>query len=141
MSFDALSLRHCSGDSSWLVSPAPTMQTNCVRLGQEAVVAEFLCIYADHSEASSMDFLNHVKSTASMKISKLLTDNISQFTDRFTSKKREPTGRHKFDVRCKAMGIEHRLCPLSQTQTNGMVDRFNDSISKLVNPDAFRFKA
>ena len=30
----------------------------------------------------------------------------SQFTDRFTSKKREPTGCHDFDVRCGELGID-----------------------------------
>ena len=60
-----------------------------------------------------------------MKIVKLLTDNGSQFTDRFTSKKREPTGCHDFDVRCTELGIEHCLCPPRHPQTNGMVERFN----------------
>ena len=34
-----------------------------------------------------------------MKITKLVTDNGSQFTDRFTSKGKEPSGEHKFDKR------------------------------------------
>jgi hypothetical protein len=42
---------------------------------------------ADRSEASSVDFLNRLEGMAPMKISQLLTDNNSQFTDRFTSKK------------------------------------------------------
>jgi hypothetical protein len=33
-----------------------------------------------------------------MKIKNILTDNGSQFTDRFTSKTRTPSGRHMFDV-------------------------------------------
>ena len=45
-----------------------------------------------------------------MKIVKLLTDNGSQFTDRFTSKSVSQTGCHDFDV-CGELGIEHRLCP------------------------------
>ncbi|WP_027016595.1 integrase core domain-containing protein, partial [Comamonas composti] len=68
---------------------------------------------------------------------KLLTDNGSQFTDRFTSKRREPTGRHKFDVRCKALGIEHRLCPPRHPQTNGMVERFNGRISEVLHQTRF----
>ena len=72
-----------------------------------------------------------------MKIDKLLTDNGSQFTDRFTSKKREPTGQHKFDVRCRALSIKHRLCPPRHPQTNGMVERFNGRISELIRQTRF----
>jgi transposase InsO family protein len=97
----------------------------------------FMHIYADQSEDSSVDFLNRLEQTAPMKIIKLLTDNGSQFTDRFTSKKREPTGRHKFDLRCKALNIEHRLCPPRHPQTNGMVERFNGRISEVVSQTRF----
>jgi transposase InsO family protein len=97
----------------------------------------FMHIYADQSEDSSVDFLNRLEQTAPMRIIKLLTDNGSQFTDRFTSKKREPTGRHKFDVRCKALNIEHRLCPPRHPQTNGMVERFNGRISEVVSQTRF----
>jgi transposase InsO family protein len=91
----------------------------------------FMHIYADQSERSSVDFLNRLERAAPMKIVKLLTDNGSQFTDRFTRKKREPTGRHVFDVRCAALNIEHRLSPPRHPQTNGMVERFNGRISEV----------
>ena len=97
----------------------------------------FMHIYADQSEDSSVDFLNRLERAAPMKIVKLLTDNGSQFTDRFTSKKREPSGQHKFDVRCRALNIEHRLCPPRHPQTNGMVERFNARISEVVNQTRF----
>ncbi|MEJ6003694.1 IS481 family transposase [Paucibacter soli] len=97
----------------------------------------FLRIYADQGEDSSVDFLERLHEAAPMKIAKVLTDNGSQFTDRFTSKKREPTGRHKFDVRCQALGIEHRLCPPRHPQTNGMVERFNGRISEVVRQTRF----
>lgn len=71
----------------------------------------FMHIYADQSEDSSVDFLNRLERAAPMTIVKLLTDNGRYFTDRFTSKKREPSGNHKFDVRCMALNIEHRVCP------------------------------
>ncbi len=92
----------------------------------------FMRIYGDQSETSSVDFLSRLERTAPMEICKLLTDNGSQLTDRFTSKKREPSGNHKFDVRYIAMGIEHRLCPPRHPQTNGMVERFNGRISEVV---------
>ncbi|CUJ48676.1 Integrase core domain [Achromobacter sp. 2789STDY5608633] len=97
----------------------------------------FMHIYADQSERSSVDFLNRLERAAPMKIVKLLTDNGSQFTDRFTSKKREPTGRHVFDLRCAALNIEHRLCPPRHPQTNGMVERFNGRISEVVSQTRF----
>ena len=67
-----------------------------------------------------------------MKIQKILTDNGSQFTDRFTAKDKRATGKHAFDVSCAEMGIEHRLSPARHPQTNGMVERFNGRISDLV---------
>ena len=97
----------------------------------------FMHIYADQSEDSSVDFLERLERAAPMKIVKLLTDNGSQFTDRFTNKKREPSGRHKFDMRCKALGIEHRLCPPRHPQTNGMVERFNGRISEVIRQTRF----
>ncbi|HDU1828437.1 TPA: IS481-like element ISKpn27 family transposase, partial [Klebsiella pneumoniae] len=74
-----------------------------------------------------------------VKIVKLLTDNGSQFTDRFTAggKKKEPSGTHVFDRLCKQLGIEHRLIPPRHPQTNGMVERFNGRISDIVNQTRF----
>ena len=93
--------------------------------------------YRDQTETSSVDFLRRLKSVAPMKIKNLLTDNGSQFTDRFTSKTRTPSGRHVFDVACSSMGIEHRLCPPRHPQTNGMVERFNGRISDVVSQTRF----
>jgi hypothetical protein len=72
-------------------------------------------------------------------IVKLLTDNGSQFTDRFTAKgkNKEPSGRHLFDRLCKQFEIEHRLIPPRHPQTNGMVERFNGRISDIVNQTRF----
>jgi len=68
-------------------------------------------IYADQSELSSTHFLRSLHKAAPMKITKVLTDNGSQFTDRFTSRGRTPTGQHLFDRQCTDFGIEHRLAP------------------------------
>ena len=93
--------------------------------------------YRDQSEQSSVDFLRRLQRVAPMKIKNTLTDNGSQFTDRFTSKTRTPSGRHRFDVADSSMGIEHRLCPLRHPQTNGIVERFNSRISDLVKQTCF----
>ncbi len=97
----------------------------------------YLRIYADQTEVSSVDFLRRVKENCQVKIEKILTDNGTQFTDRFTSKEKQPTGNHAFDQECARQGIEHRLIPPRHPQTNGMVERFNGRISELVQQTRF----
>ena len=94
-------------------------------------------IYKDQTEVSSTDFLRRLEKVAPMKIQKILTDNGSQFTDRFTAKDKRATGKHAFDVACAGLGIEHRLSPPRHPQTNGMVERFNGRISDLVKQTRF----
>ena len=94
-------------------------------------------IYGNQTEISSTDFLRRLKKVAPMKIQKILTDNGSQFTDRFTAKDKRATGKHAFDVSCAEMGIVHRLSPARHPQTNGMVERFNGRISDLVKQTRF----
>jgi transposase InsO family protein len=100
-------------------------------------------IYTDQTENSSVDFLAKVKAACPVRIIKLLTDNGSQFTDRFTSRKKDPegkpipSGKHVFDVLCKQCEIEHRLIPPRHPQTNGMVERFNGRISEIINQTRF----
>ena len=40
-------------------------------------------------------------------------------------------------MRCKALDIEHRLCPPRHPQTNGMVERFNGRISEVLHQTRF----
>ena len=66
-------------------------------------------------------------------ITKVLTDNGKEFTDRFIANgERKPTGQHPFDQVCQAEGIEHRLIKPKHPQTNGMVERFNGRISEIL---------
>jgi hypothetical protein len=97
----------------------------------------YLRIYKNQTDVSSTDFLRQLRKVVPMKIQKILTDNGSQFTDRFTAKDKRATSRHAFDVTCAEMGIEHRLSPLRHPQTNGMVERFNGRISDLVKQTRF----
>jgi transposase-like protein len=100
-------------------------------------------IYDDQSDTSSINFLAKVRDACPVEIVKLLTDNGSQFTDRFTSRKKDaegnpiPTGKHVFDRLCKQFSIEHRLIPPGHPQTNGMVERFNGRIGELVKQTRF----
>ena len=73
-----------------------------------------------------------------MTIEKLLTDNGSPFTDRFTSKTKEPTGKHAFDRKFALFGIEHRPIKPRHAQTHGMVERFNGRISDILVTTRFR---
>jgi transposase InsO family protein len=57
-----------------------------------------------------------------------LTDNGLEFTDKFISKDKKPTGNHQFDLRCNKDGIDHRLTAPFTPQTNGMVERVNGTI-------------
>jgi len=97
----------------------------------------YIHIYKNQTETSSVDFLRRVKQAAPMKIVKLLTDNGTQFTDRFTSQQKAVTGKHLFDQECVALGIEHRLSPPRHPQTNGMVERFNRRISEVTQQTRF----
>ena len=92
-----------------------------------------LAIYDDKSAQSASDFVKTVVEKAPFIISKILTDNGKEFTDRYTAKgEREPTGEHIFDRVCKAYKIEHRLTKPRHPQTNGMVERFNGRVSILL---------
>jgi hypothetical protein len=101
----------------------------------------YMRIYRDQTERSSVDFVRRLKRTAPMKIRTILTDNGSQFTDRFTTRGRVPSGKHVFDLACEELGIDHRLCPPRHPQTNGMVERFNGRISDVVSQTRFRSAA
>jgi len=81
--------------------------------------------------------MRRLKLVSPIKITKILTDNGSQFTDRFTSRDSKPTGKHAFDVACANIAVEHRLAPPRRSQTNGMTDRFNVRISGLVKQTYF----
>ena len=101
----------------------------------------FMHIYGDMTEASSVDFLRRLKLASPIKISKILTDNGSQFTDRFATKDKKPSGKHAFDVACAALPAEHRLAPPRHPQTNGMVERFNGRINELLQQTRFDSRA
>lgn len=78
----------------------------------------------------------------SNKIKVILTDNGSEFTDRYAKESKikkqlhiepnKPSGTHPFDIECKRHNIEHRLTKPYHPQTNGMIERFNGRISKAI---------
>jgi transposase/transposase-like protein len=67
----------------------------------------------------------------------ILTDNGSEFTDRFAVDMKDkpedkPSGRHPFDRICTARQIRHRLIKPFHPQTNGMVERFNRRLAEAI---------
>jgi transposase InsO family protein len=98
----------------------------------------YLAIMPDKSAQSAASFLKRVTKAAPFRISKVLTDNGKEFTDRFdVHGERQPTGNHVFDLACKKHTIEHRLTKPRHPQTNGMVERFNGRIEELLNQTRF----
>jgi transposase InsO family protein len=75
--------------------------------------------------------LKRLQAACPIHIRTILTDNGAQFTDRFTSRQKQPSGNHVFDRACASAHIDHRLIPPRHLQTNGMVERFNGRISEL----------
>jgi transposase InsO family protein len=74
---------------------------------------------------------NYPQQACPIKITKILTDNGKEFTDRlFASREREPSGQHVFDQTYQQFNIEHRLIKPRTPRTNGMVERFNGRIAE-----------
>ena len=104
-----------------------------------------LGIYNDQTESSSTHFLRTLIKAAPMKITKILTDNGSQFTDRFTSKANvSPLDRPSRIRSCAARASGHRASPVLHhviPQTNGMVERFNGRVAEVIKQTRFRSAA
>ena len=99
----------------------------------------FVRIYPAKTAANARRFLRDLDRAAPMKITRVLTDNGKEFTDRlFGLRKRAATGNHEFDRLCADLGIEHRLAPPMRPQTNGMVERFNGRIEDVLQSHRFR---
>lgn len=93
---------------------------------------------ANKSAASARSFLKALHKACPLKITRLLTDNGKEFTDRlFASRARQPSGNHEFDQLCQALGIEHRLTQPRTPRTNGMVERFNGRIADVLKTHRF----
>ncbi len=98
----------------------------------------FVQIKANKTAASAKAFLKALHKACPITITRLLTDNGKEFTDRlFASRQREPSGNHEFDQLCKELEIEHRLTKPRTPRTNGMVERFNGSIADVLKTHRF----
>ena len=95
----------------------------------------YLEILPDRSAATAAGFLQRFLKSFPLQVHSILTDNGSEFTDRFAVDKKDkpldkPSGQHPFDRVCAAHHIKHRLTRPFRPQTNGMVERFNRRIGE-----------
>ena len=98
----------------------------------------FVQVKDNKTAASARAFLKALHKACPIKITKLLTDNGKEFTDRlFASREKQPSGQHEFDLLCKTFEIEHRLTKPRTPKTNGMVERFNGRISDVLKTHHF----
>ena len=98
----------------------------------------FIAIKANKTATSAPGFLSALHRACPLKITKLLTDNGKEFTDRlFASRERQPSRNHEIDQLCKELDIEHRLTRPRTPKTNRMVERFNGRISDMLNTHRF----
>jgi len=90
----------------------------------------YLEILADRRAATAAAFLERFLTSFPLAVHTILTDNGSEFTDRFAVDKKakphdKPSGQHPFDRSCAKRAVTHRLTQPFRPQTNGMVERFN----------------
>ena len=98
----------------------------------------FVQLKSNKTAASARAFLSALHKACPIKITRLLTDNGKEFTDRlFASREREASGNHGFDQLCRELGIEHRLARPRTPRTNGMVERFNGRIADVLRTHRF----
>ena len=98
----------------------------------------FVQIRQRKTAADARAFLKALHAACAIKITKVLTDNGKEFTDRlFASRARQPSGEHVFDRACEELGIEHRLTRPRTPRTNGMVERFNGRIADVLRTHRF----
>ena len=83
----------------------------------------YLEIMPDKSANCAARFLKRLTKAAPFRISKVLTDNGKEFTDRFdVHGERTPTGKHLFDMACKKHTIE---CENLETEMRAFYEKYS----------------
>ena len=92
-------------------------------------------VLPDRKAASAQAFLERFLEHFPGPVHTILTDNGSEWTDRFADDKKgkppgKPSGRHPVDRLCAQRAIRHKLTRPYHPQTNGLVERFNRRIGE-----------
>ena len=89
----------------------------------------FARIYPSKTKENACDFLQYVLAKIPYVVTKILTDNGTEFTDISRNPKQEIKA-HVFDRLCQKYKIEHRLTKVRHPWTNGQVERMNRTIKE-----------
>ncbi len=97
-------------------------------------------ILEEKTAASAGGFLKRLIDQAPFRLSKVLTGNGKEFTDRSCpppgrsapTGERRSTGTHAFDRICANHRIEHRLIRSGISRTDGMIERFDGCIADVL---------
>ncbi|NOT71508.1 MAG: transposase [Hyphomicrobium sp.] len=92
-------------------------------------------ILYDRRGETAAAFLRRFLSVFKIDVHTVLTDNGSEWTDRYAVDKENkpkdrPSGQHPVDRFCAERAIKHKLTRPFRPQTNGMVERFNRRIGE-----------
>jgi transposase-like protein len=95
----------------------------------------YLEIHGQRDAKTAAAFLDRFLRAFPLKVHTILSDNGSEWTDRFAVDKKAkphdaPSGSHPFDRLCAKHKIRHKLCRPFRPQTNGIVERFNRRLSE-----------
>ena len=106
----------------------------------------FLEVHDRRDAQTAEGFLMRFLADFPHRVHTILTDNGSEFTDRFAVDMKNkphdrPSGRHPFDRLCREHAIEHRLTRPYHQQTNGLVERFNRRIVEAIGREPKRGSA
>jgi hypothetical protein len=82
--------------------------TNSIKL-KRPYIAFYIYFIKAHYHISSLFNLIFCKDFYPFTITHILTDNGLEFTDKFVTKDKQVSGKHKFDKLCSRSEIEHRL--------------------------------
>jgi transposase InsO family protein len=94
-------------------------------------------VLQDRKASTAAAFLERFLESMPAKVHTVLTDNGSEFTDRFAVDKPgkpedRPSGDHPFDRVCTTHCIKHVLIRPFRPQTNGLVERFNRRLGEAI---------
>ncbi len=92
----------------------------------------YIKLFDSKDKYTSLYFLKQVLSFYPYKINYILTDNGSEFSYKGYYQKHKIKSPHPFDKTCQDNNINHRTIKFYHPWTNGMIERFNQTIKNKV---------